>query len=200
MTKTEKTKYARISFEEMQSMSKAIALAFSKKYGTPEAIIYIERGGMVFGRLLSDYLGVSRLYGIRASLYSEANKMMDAVHLEGMEAVPKSWPNGKHILIADDIADTGKTLNAVLSEVRKSTPNVATATMLCKPRSIILPDFYGKTLDNNTWAIFDYEEAETAEDFKKSGNKEGQDFMHRKYGVRLNTRSKANPSAGLPAK
>ena len=184
----------------MQSMSKTIALSFAQKYGTPEAIIYIERGGTVFGRLLSDYFGVSRLYGIRASHYSEVNKMMDAVHLEGMEAVPKSWPNGKYILIADDIADTGKTLNAVLSEVRKSTPNVATATMLRKPRSIILPDFCSKTLDNNTWVIFDYEEAETAEDFKKSGNKEGQDFMRRKYGVRRNARSKANPSAGLPAK
>ncbi len=200
MTRTKKIKYARISFEEMQSMSKAIALAFYRKYGAPEAIIYIERGGMVFGRLLSDYLGVSRLYGIRASLYSETNTMANRVHLEGMEALPKSWPKDKHVLIADDIADTGKTLNAVLAEAGKSIPNIVTATMLCKPRSIISPDLCGKTLDNNTWAIFDYEEAETNADFKKSGNKEGQDFMRKKYRVRSNARSRMRPAAGLSVK
>ncbi|MCL5093101.1 MAG: hypothetical protein M1128_01385 [Candidatus Marsarchaeota archaeon] len=192
-----KTRYARISFEEMQSLSKAIALAFSRKYGTPEAIIYVERGGMVFGRLLSDYLGVSRLYGIRARHYPKTNAMASTVHLEGMETLPESWPNDKHILVVDDIADTGKTLNAILSELRKSIPNIATATMLRKPRSIILPDFFGKTLDNDVWAIFDYEEMETGADFKKSGNRGGQDFMRKKYCIGRNARSKANSTAGF---
>ncbi len=56
-----KKKFVKLSFENMNEYAEIMAKEISEKYGIPDEIIYIERGGMVIARLLSDKLGVNAL-------------------------------------------------------------------------------------------------------------------------------------------
>jgi hypoxanthine phosphoribosyltransferase len=151
----EELSYRWVSFSEMDKMAKAIADKVLSKYGRPGAIVYIERGGMVFGTLLAKYLHVSNIAGLQAISYKRLGERGKTVLLQRrVDIVPKGY-----VLLADDIADTGETLRKVSSLLSKKY-KLITATIAYKPRSVVAPDIYGMKVDNNTWIIFDYEEKE----------------------------------------
>ena len=62
-------KFVKCSLNQLREYSGILAKEIIRKKGKPDAIIYIERGGMVIGRLLSDAIGVKRVAGINASYY-----------------------------------------------------------------------------------------------------------------------------------
>jgi len=164
----------------LKHYAKQIAKEILEKYGAPESIIYIERGGMVIGRLLSDYLQVKELIGIRAGYYLEDGTPSTAVNIGSFEYLPITQSG--YILLVDDIADTGKTLEQVLKKVKeKVNKKIVVATIAFKPQSIVKPDVYAYTVDNETWIIFDYEENETKLRFLKRNNENGLQFMRENF-------------------
>ncbi|MEM0161108.1 MAG: energy-coupling factor transporter ATPase [Thermoplasmata archaeon] len=176
----EKKRYVALKFDMLKHYAKQLAKEILEKYGTPESIIYIERGGMVIGRLLSDYLQVKEVIGIRASYYLEDGTPSTAVNIGSFEYLPITQ-NG-YILLVDDIADTGKTLEQVLKKIReKVNKKIVVATIAFKPQSIVKPDVYAYTVDNETWIIFDYEENETKLRFLKRNNENGLQFMRESF-------------------
>src|SRR5271154_4987083 len=48
---------------------------------------------------------------------------------------------GMRVLIADDVADTGKTIELVRREIAKHVAEARTAVLFYKPRSIITPEY-----------------------------------------------------------
>ena len=89
--------------------------------------------------------GIPRGGTLLAILYS---------HRYGVEYT--EWPNDKypHLLILDDIADTGKTLKIWQDKI--SVPYYA--TLHYKRSSIIEPDFYGKKLiKEDKWIVYPWE-------------------------------------------
>lgn len=172
----EKKKYVALKFDMLKHYAKQLAKEILEKYGTPESIIYIERGGMIIGRLFSDYLQVKELIGIRASYYLEDGTPSTAVSIGSFEYYPLSQSG--YILLVDDIADTGKTLQQVLGKIKeKVNKKIVVATIAFKPQSIVKPDVYAYTVDNETWIIFDYEENESKIRFLKKNNENGLKFM-----------------------
>lgn len=63
----------------------------------------------------------------------------------------------EQILIVDDIADTGKTLQNLMYPIQyiKSNLRIKTATIYYKPHSMIKPDFYLK--ETKDWIVFPWE-------------------------------------------
>ncbi|MEM3318062.1 MAG: ATP-binding cassette domain-containing protein [Thermoplasmatales archaeon] len=177
---SEKKKFEAMKFPELKKYARELASKILSKYGRPEGIIYIERGGMVLGRLLSDFLSVRQVYPLKASYYTDDGIPMAHVHV-GPFDYSLSDNNG-YFLLVDDIADTGKTLKASFEMLKgKVNKRIVTATLVYKPQSIFKPDIFAYTVDNNTWIVFDYEETETVRRFMRKGNKEGLKFMRENF-------------------
>ncbi len=176
----EKKRYAFLSFQAMKNYTKNLANEIITKLGKPDLIVYIERGGMVIGRLMSDYLGVKELLGIKASYYTEEG--VPSTHVT-VGDIKIDMEIRNYILLVDDIADTGKTIEAVMEKLKKYTENIKVCTLAYKPHSIVKPDFYSHTIDNDTWVVFEYEEQETRHAFQKRNNEMGLKFLEEKFGM-----------------
>ena len=169
-----KRKFVKIRFSDMRKYSKTISERILKTHGPPDVILYAQRGGMVIARLLSDLLDVRDMACISARYYSKSNKPFSKVMIG---KIPKVDVDG-YILLVDDIADSGKTLNAICEGLKKkSNVRVVTCTFGMKPQSVITPDFHAFTVNNDTWVIFEYEEREALRNFSKTGNAAGLKFM-----------------------
>ncbi len=174
--------YQALKFHDLKEYARKMAKEILRKYGRPDAIIYIERGGMVIGRLLSDFLAVKQVYSIKASYYADTGEPMPSVNIGKFEYELRGSEG--YILLVDDIADTGKTIEAVLAELRdKVKKKILVATVVYKPQSVVKPDVFGFTVPNNTWIVFDYEETETLNSFIRKDNREGILFMKNNFGV-----------------
>lgn len=157
-------RFVRVSLGQLLSYSRAVANEVRRKYGRPSQIVYIERGGMIAARLLSDMLGVKDVAGVRAGYYIGIARRAKRVKIGAMPALRKSR---SYILLVDDVADTGKTLASVSAQIRKRyRGRVVTCTIFYKPRSAIRPDIYAKKVADDKWIIFEYESNE----FKKRAN------------------------------
>ena len=150
-------KFVRCSLIQLKNYSRLLAREIMARNGRPDAIIYIERGGMVIGRLLSDALKVKRVAGINASYYIGIGKRAYRVSIG---EVPKIKEKGGYILLVDDIADTGKTLKKVAERISVDGKRVLTCTVFYKPRSVVRPNFYVREIGTDKWIVFEYEELE----------------------------------------
>ncbi|MEM0133808.1 MAG: energy-coupling factor transporter ATPase [Thermoplasmatales archaeon] len=177
---SEKKNFVALKFVDLKRYARELASDILKKFGRPESIVYIERGGMVIGRLMSDFLSVRKVYPLKASYYTDDGIPMTHVRISDFEfSISKSQG---YILLVDDIADTGKTLKAAKEELkRKTSANIITATVVYKPQSVFKPDAYVYEVSNNTWIVFDYEEIETLSRFLRKDNKEGLKFMKENF-------------------
>ncbi len=122
-------------------------------------IIYIQRGGMIPARLLSDLLGLSEMYPVIAKSYKGIN---DAEKVK-IESVPE-LPPGRFLLV-DDVVDTGNTIEAVKQVLLKKNKGkdieLAVAAVFYKDKGGPKPDFYAEEVDKDTWIDFYYEKNET---------------------------------------
>lgn len=151
-------KFVRVSLNQVKSYSYGLSKDIMKRSGRPSSIVYIERGGMVVARLLSDMLGVKNVSGINANYYTGINERSAKVSIGEMPRLAKL---GGYVLIVDDVADTGKTLQAVSNAMGRSKKfDIMTCTLFYKSRSIVKPDFYAREISNEKWIIFEYEENE----------------------------------------
>ena len=65
------------------------------------------------------------------------------------------------ILLVDDVADSGKSLQLVYEHLLKKAKEIKTLTIFYKPWSSILPDYYVK--ETRAWIVFPWEFHETVE-------------------------------------
>ncbi|MEM0384386.1 MAG: phosphoribosyltransferase [Candidatus Caldarchaeum sp.] len=131
-------------------------LITSDGYGV-DTIVGVLRGGMVVANLLSDLLGVREVYVVGCKSYSDTEREELKVYhdLELRELT------GRKILLVDDVADTGATLEVAVNRVLKprQPDMVRTATLLVKPWSRIRPDYVVESTD--AWIVFPWERMET---------------------------------------
>ncbi|EQD45624.1 Phosphoribosyltransferase domain protein [mine drainage metagenome] len=158
--------YQWMSFLEMQELSKRMSDEILDRYGKPKAILYIERGGMVLAQMLSDSLGVDEMYGLQIVAYEDINQMGKLYILP--HYITLELKSNEYVLLVDDFADSGKTLKAAAELFRKKYKKVVTTTLAYKSRSIFKPDVFGKHMPDNAWIVFDYEETEDLESFRRS--------------------------------
>jgi len=95
------------------------------------AIYAFPRGGLILGVTLSNILKIP-------------------LYLTLEEALEKH--NEADICICDDISDSGETFNSVF-EIE----NHFTVSLCMKPKTSFIPNFFCKTVDNDTWIVFPWE-------------------------------------------
>lgn len=162
-----------------------IAEEVRDRYGKPAMIIYIERGGMLPGRILSDELDCNEVIGVRTKKYSDIGKggrlQIEPRSVEMLKKIKVK--KGTFVLLVDDISDSGDTFVKVKEVLEGVMPGseVVTAALLFKPKTKHIPDIKVHKADNGSWVVFEYEYNETARSFKAQKNKAALEWLEKEF-------------------
>ncbi|MFX0539761.1 phosphoribosyltransferase [Ornithinimicrobium sp. Y1847] len=117
----------------------------------PEIVIAIARGGLLPGGALAYALGLKLADAINVEFYTDVHETLpDPVLLAPM--LDTESIAGKHLLVVDDVVDSGRTLDLVLDLLRTVGAEPRSAVLYGKPTTIVEPDFTWKHTDR--WIVF----------------------------------------------
>lgn len=122
---------------------------------TIDYIVCINRGGMYVARLLSDLLKLPVLaIGVRSY-----KGIGDSDELELFQDIEVDLTS-KHILLVDEICDSGATFDYVEKHLnKKGAKAITTCCLYTKAHSTFTPDYQGE--QTTDWVVFPYEIQET---------------------------------------
>jgi len=138
------------NYEEFREDTLALVGSFNaKKF---DAIVGIARGGLILAHTVSEALQIRNVQTLRTELYDATSKrdnfvLHDFTSLEGLSEV----------LVVDDIADSGETLQKVMQHLEKKYPSVhfSSATLFYKDTSVYEPTYWVR--DATEWIDFFWE-------------------------------------------
>jgi len=119
----------------------------------PDVIIGVARGGLIPAVRLSHITNNTLMRVVDVKFYTDIDKRIEKPTI----TVPLTENiENLNVLIADDVADTGKTLKEVKKHVLSFNPKqLKIAVIAKKPQSIIDPDYY--VFETDKWIIFPWE-------------------------------------------
>ena len=119
----------------------------------PDVVVALARGGWFAGRCICDFLGLDDLTSLKMEHYvGTAEKTGEP---EVRYPMPEGSVAGKDVLIIDDIADTGGSIERAYEYVTDRDPGeVRTATLQLLGTSEFQPDFVGERLEDWTWIVY----------------------------------------------
>lgn len=139
-----------MGWHEFDKAVSSLANTLKQKYD-PDIIVGVARGGLFPAVRLSHLMGDKTLRIIHVKYYKSVNLRMKKPELLADVGRLK----GK-VLVVDDVADTGTTLEFVIKHIkRKGAKEVKVATIAMKPHSTFKPDFF--VFKTNKWIIFPWE-------------------------------------------
>ncbi len=152
----EKNKFLVLSWNEFYWDIFDLGRRIEESY-KPDILIAIARGGWVVGRIISDLLEVNKVASIGVKYYRDIG--VRDVKPEIVQPLSIDVKDQK-ILIVDDVADTGDTIELVRDYVSRGEPQeVKVAVVYVKPWCKAKIDYYVKKTDK--WIVFPYEQMET---------------------------------------
>jgi hypoxanthine phosphoribosyltransferase len=141
------------SWEQIHSLVLAISDDIEKSNFKPDIIVGISRGGWIPARIVSDFLGNSKLGSVSVEFYEQPRKTKSKPTLTQPISVSVK---DKKILLVDDVADTGQSLKLVETHLKSNGASmIKIASIYYKPWSIVIPDYYRK--ETSLWIIFPWE-------------------------------------------
>jgi len=146
--------YLSLSWDAYQDLARKISATILSHSPEVNQIVAIARGGLTFGHICSDFMRIP-VATITIQSYSDIQK-------RGLLSItePLSMDiQGKHILLVDDVADSGKTLKRAKEYIRSFKPkSITVATLFYKPHSEFRPDYFAQ--QTTKWILFPYEPTE----------------------------------------
>ncbi len=139
----------RATWNEVEGWADTVAAKIRAGPRRPETIVALTRGGWVPARLLGDRLGVSRLLALRVQHWGvTASRDGEARLTEGLSG-PVA---GAHVLVVDDITDTGESLQLARDHVSGAGPaSVETAAFVHIAHSKFLPTYFAEEIPRDAW-------------------------------------------------
>jgi hypothetical protein len=117
----------------------------------PDLILAIARGGMFVAGALGYALSVKNLHLMNVEFYNGVGSTLDMPVM--LPPVPSAVDfSQKKVLIADDVADTGKTIELVRNFIAVHVAEVRSAVVYEKPGSLVKCDYVWKRTDR--WINF----------------------------------------------
>ena len=140
-----------LTWELFGTASRDLAQLVADDGYVPEMILSIARGGLLVGGALGYALGVKNVYTMNVEFYTGVDERLE---------VPRILPpapdfvdlDDARILIADDVADTGHTLESVEEFCAGKVGEVRTAVLYEKSRSLVRCDYVWRRTDR--WIDF----------------------------------------------
>lgn len=128
------------TWEDFGLASRDLAQKIADSGWIPEVVIAVARGGLIPAGAISYALGTKVCGSLNVEFYSDvAETLPEPVVLPPMldlEAL-----RDKRVLIVDDVADSGKTLELTVAILKDTGADVRTACVYAKPTTIVEPDY-----------------------------------------------------------
>src|SRR6201991_3162694 len=132
-----------LSWQRFGEASRELATVIAADGVEPDLILSIARGGMFVAGSLGYALAVKNLYVMNVEFYNGVGSTLDMpVMLPPVPSVVDF--SQKKVLIADDVADTGRTLELVRGFVADQVAEVRSAVVFEKPASLVKCDYVWK--------------------------------------------------------
>ncbi len=164
--------YHSVSWKQIHSLTHSLTEKIQKKNNKLDLIVGIARGGLTIAHIASDFLKLP-VASFTISSYKDLKqqKLADVSYHVGGDL------KNKHILLVDDVSDTGKTfVRGIKYLLDLEAASVTTASPFIKPWTKYMPDFYVKQVDE--WIVFPYDMRETVEALQTNLLKDGKSIDH----------------------
>ncbi|MGQ7296674.1 phosphoribosyltransferase [Quadrisphaera sp. KR29] len=117
----------------------------------PEVVLAMARGGLVPGGAVAYALGVKNTAVMNVEFYTGVDERLPVpvVLPPVLQAVDVA---GSRVLVVDDVADSGRTLQVVLGFCAGHVSEVRSAVLYDKPRSVVTPEHSWRRTDR--WIDF----------------------------------------------
>jgi hypoxanthine phosphoribosyltransferase len=131
--------------------SRALAQMVADDGYRPDIVLAVARGGLTVAGALAYALNVKNCFAMNVEFYTGVDQRLE---------VPVMLPptldlmdiRGARVLVADDVADTGKTLELVRDVIAEHVDEARTAVVYQKSRSVISCDYVWRHTDD--WINF----------------------------------------------
>jgi hypoxanthine phosphoribosyltransferase len=156
-----------ISAESLLRDSLELGLQVVRSGFNPSFLVGVWRGGAPIGISVQEVLEYNGIecdhIAIRTSSYSGLDKQSSTVRVHAIDYLVSQLTFEDRLLLIDDVFDSGRSLEAVIAELRKRCrrnlpEQIRVATVYYKPsrnRSSMKPDYYVRSTDQ--WLVFPHE-------------------------------------------
>ena len=184
-------KCVQYSWQEVYELCRELARKIKNSGFKPDAIVAVARGGWVPARILADFLLIRELYSVKAEHWGIVATVTGKAKITQPLTVDLT---GKSVLVVDDVADTGETVEIVAQHVReKKAKEVRTAVIDFKHTSKFVPDYYAREMSEWAWIVYPWSLYEDVKDLIVKLEEEGNaEEIARKLEERFNL--KVDPS------
>lgn len=170
----DKTKYVAPTWTELEQFTLEVSEQIAQANLPIDVIVTLAKGGWPMTRSLADFLQVDEIASIGVKFYSGINVKLP--HPNVYQDLPIDVA-GKNILLFDDVADSGGSLQFVIRLLReRKVASVQTATLFYKEHSVVKPDYFVYT--TNAWIIFPFEKREMGELLTQKWREQGVELVH----------------------
>ncbi len=153
--------YYSITWEQLHDVTHALTEKIKTNKLKPDLIVGIARGGLTIAHISSDFLRLP-VASFTISSYKDfkQQKMSEISFHVGGDL------KDKHILLIDDVSDTGKTFIRGIQYLKDlGASHITTASPYIKPWTEHVPDIFVKKVEE--WIVFPYDMRETVEAVSK---------------------------------
>ena len=150
---TDDGKHLYVSWDEYHLLIERLALKVSGSGWQFDQILCLARGGMRPGDILSRIFDKPLAIMSTSSYRADAGMTQGNLDIARYITTPKGEIAGK-VLLVDDLADTGHTLNAVIHQLKnnyKPITELRSAVIWTKGVSTFEPDYSVELLPTNPW-------------------------------------------------
>lgn len=140
-----------LSWDGFGEACRDIARAIVADGFVPEVVVAIARGGLLPAGAIAYGLGIKNCGAINVEFYTGIGTVLDAPELLPPE-LDMTYLDGRRVLLVDDVADSGRTLDLAVRLLTEQGAEVRSAVIYTKPTTIIRPDYDWK--DTALWIDF----------------------------------------------
>jgi xanthine phosphoribosyltransferase len=140
-----------VSWDQFHRDARALTWRLAES-GPFDAIVCVTRGGLVPAAIVARELGIRLIETVCIASY-QGTKQGDLSVLKDIAAEIRARPQGKGILIVDDLVDTGRTAKVV----RDLIPGAHFATVYAKPMGRPMVDTFITEVSQDTWIYFPWD-------------------------------------------
>jgi hypoxanthine phosphoribosyltransferase len=141
----------RMQWPELGAAARSLAEQIHDDGWLPEIILGIARGGLLVAGALAYALGVKNTFTMNVEFYTGVEERLEMPMI--LPPVPDLVDLGEaRVLIADDVADTGATLELVKQFCEGKVGEVRVAVLYEKSRSAVRAEYVWRRTDR--WIVF----------------------------------------------
>ena len=150
---TEDGKHLYVSYDEYHNLIEKLAIKIHQSGWQFDTILCLARGGMRPGDILSRIFDKPLAIMSTSSYRADAGTVQGKLDIAHYITTPKGEIAGR-VLLVDDLADSGHTLNAVIHQLHnnyKPITELRSAVIWTKGVSTFQADYTVETLPTNPW-------------------------------------------------